>query len=25
LFEPAEDKTFRHPSDFELPDAVSHM
>lgn len=25
LFEPAGDKTFRHPSDFELPDAVSHM
>ena len=25
LFEPAEDKTFRHPSDFELPDAVSYM
>ncbi len=25
LFDPAEDKTFRHPNDFELPDAVSHM
>ncbi len=25
LFYPAEDKTFRHPNDFELPDAVSHM
>ncbi|HUF96554.1 MAG TPA: 1,2-phenylacetyl-CoA epoxidase subunit PaaB [Ilumatobacter sp.] len=25
LFEPAIDKTFRHPSDFELPDEVAHM
>lgn len=25
LFEPAIDKSFRHPSDFELPDEVAHM
>ncbi len=25
LFEPANDKTFRHPTDFELPDEVAHM
>jgi len=25
LFEPAHDKTFRHPTDFELPDDVAHM
>ena len=25
LFDPAADKTFRHPTDFELPDEVAHM
>lgn len=25
LFEPAADKSFRHPTDFELPDAVANM
>jgi len=25
MFEPAEDKTFRHPTDFELPDEVANM
>ena len=25
LFDPAEDKTFRHPTDFDLPDEVAHM
>jgi ring-1,2-phenylacetyl-CoA epoxidase subunit PaaB len=25
MFEPAEDKTFRHPTDFDLPDEVAHM
>jgi ring-1,2-phenylacetyl-CoA epoxidase subunit PaaB len=25
LFDPAADKTFRHPTDFELPDAVAQM
>lgn len=25
LFAPAEDKTFRHPTDFDLPDEVAHM
>jgi ring-1,2-phenylacetyl-CoA epoxidase subunit PaaB len=25
LFDPADDKTFRHPTDFELPDQVAHM
>jgi len=25
LFDPAEDKTFRHPTDFELPDEVANM
>jgi len=25
FFEPAEDKTFRHPTDFELPDEVANM
>ena len=25
LFEPATDKTFRHPTDFELPDEVANM
>ena len=25
LFDPAVDKTFRHPTDFELPDEVAHM
>ena len=24
-FDPADDKTFRHPTDFELPDEVGHM
>ena len=25
FFEPAEDKTFRHPTDFDLPDEVANM
>jgi ring-1,2-phenylacetyl-CoA epoxidase subunit PaaB len=25
LFDPAADKTFRHPTDFDLPDEVAHM
>ena len=25
LFEPAADKSFRHPTDFDLPDEVAHM
>lgn len=25
LFEPAADKTFRHPTDFDLPDQVANM
>jgi ring-1,2-phenylacetyl-CoA epoxidase subunit PaaB len=25
LFDPADDKTFRHPTDFDLPDEVAHM
>ena len=25
LFDPARDKTFRHPTDFELPDDVANM
>jgi ring-1,2-phenylacetyl-CoA epoxidase subunit PaaB len=25
LFDPAADKTFRHPTDFELPDEVAQM
>ncbi len=25
LFDPAEDKTFRHPTDFDLPDEVANM
>lgn len=25
LFDPALDKTFRHPTDYELPDDVAHM
>ncbi len=25
LFDPAADKTFRHPTDFELPDEVANM
>ena len=25
LFDPAVDKTFRHPTDFDLPDEVAHM
>ena len=25
LFDPAADKTFRHPADFELPDEVANM
>ena len=25
LFDPADDKTFRHPTDFELPDEVANM
>ena len=25
LFDPAEDKSFRHPTDFELPDEVANM
>ena len=25
MFDPAEDKTFRHPTDFELPDEVANM
>ncbi len=25
MFDPAEDKTFRHPTDFDLPDEVAHM
>lgn len=25
LFDPAADKSFRHPTDFDLPDEVAHM
>ena len=25
LFDPADDKTFRHPTDFDLPDEVANM
>ena len=25
FFDPADDKTFRHPTDFDLPDEVAHM
>jgi len=25
LFDPAEDKIYRHPTDFDLPDEVAHM
>jgi ring-1,2-phenylacetyl-CoA epoxidase subunit PaaB len=25
LFDPADDKSFRHPTDFELPDEVANM
>ena len=25
LFEPAQDKSFRHPTDFDLPDEVANM